>query len=226
MKVRLSHRPSPATAIALVSLFVALGGTSYAAFAVPQNSVGTKQLKNNAVTTGKLANHAVTKSKFNPAGVTVPNAKRAAAAKTALHADAASTALEATAVNGERIMNFHQTVAKGTSAQQTVFSDDGLTLTLSCASGEPIAEASSSQAGNLMRGTAVTFTGSGPVGTSNTAPGSPSTLIDPSQERGTFELHYLKPNGQHVDIIAVVDDTNTIGGFDGCLLEGTAIAGS
>src|SRR3954468_8431283 len=49
-------RPSPATVIALVALFVALGGTGYAALSLPKNSVGTKQLKNNAVTGAKVKN--------------------------------------------------------------------------------------------------------------------------------------------------------------------------
>ncbi len=41
-------------AIALLALFVALGGTSYAALALPANSVGTKQLRNGAVTAAKV----------------------------------------------------------------------------------------------------------------------------------------------------------------------------
>ena len=47
--------PSPAMVISLIALFVALGGTSYAAItALPINSVGTKQIKNGAVTAAKL----------------------------------------------------------------------------------------------------------------------------------------------------------------------------
>jgi hypothetical protein len=40
--------------IAYLALFVALGGTGYAASQLPDNSVGTKQLKNKAVTKPKL----------------------------------------------------------------------------------------------------------------------------------------------------------------------------
>jgi hypothetical protein len=47
-------------AIAYLALFVALGGTSYAAIKIPNNSVGTKQLRNSAVTSKKLANGSVT----------------------------------------------------------------------------------------------------------------------------------------------------------------------
>jgi hypothetical protein len=41
-------------AIALAALFVALGGTSYAAFSLPAGSVGTPQLRNHSVTPVKL----------------------------------------------------------------------------------------------------------------------------------------------------------------------------
>jgi hypothetical protein len=41
-------------AIAYLALFVALGGTSYAAFKLPANSVGTRQLRNHSVTPIKL----------------------------------------------------------------------------------------------------------------------------------------------------------------------------
>ena len=42
-------------AIALLALFVALGGTSYAAMSLPPSSVGTAQLRDGAVTLQKLA---------------------------------------------------------------------------------------------------------------------------------------------------------------------------
>src|SRR4051794_5445663 len=41
--------------VALLALFVALGGTSYAALALPAHSVGSQQLKNRAVTPSKVA---------------------------------------------------------------------------------------------------------------------------------------------------------------------------
>ncbi len=53
----------PATAISLLALFIALGGTSYAAVTVARNSVGTVQLKNGAVTSAKIAVDAVTSAK-------------------------------------------------------------------------------------------------------------------------------------------------------------------
>jgi hypothetical protein len=49
------RRPSPAMVVALIALFVALGGGAYAALKLPKGSVGTKQLKKGAVTPPKLA---------------------------------------------------------------------------------------------------------------------------------------------------------------------------
>lgn len=49
-------KPSPAMAVALLALFVALGGEAYA---VARNSVGTAQIRNGAVTNAKLARNSV-----------------------------------------------------------------------------------------------------------------------------------------------------------------------
>jgi hypothetical protein len=46
--------------VALLALFVALGGTTYAATTLPKNSVGTRQLRHGAVTGAKLHKSAVT----------------------------------------------------------------------------------------------------------------------------------------------------------------------
>src|SRR3954466_1564859 len=49
--------------IGLLALFIALGGTSYAAVTLPVNSVGTKQIKKNAVTKAKIKKNSVTSVK-------------------------------------------------------------------------------------------------------------------------------------------------------------------
>lgn len=56
--------PSPSLVISLAALFVALGGTAYAATRLPSNSVGTAQLKKGAVTSSKIKDGAVTGSKI------------------------------------------------------------------------------------------------------------------------------------------------------------------
>jgi hypothetical protein len=55
---------SPAMAVAIVALAVALGGTSYAALRLPRNSVGNKQIKRNAVTGSKVKNRSLGNSDF------------------------------------------------------------------------------------------------------------------------------------------------------------------
>ena len=51
-------------AVAYVALFVALGGTGYAAVTLPRNSVGTAQLRRGAVSTNQLHNHSLTPVKL------------------------------------------------------------------------------------------------------------------------------------------------------------------
>lgn len=59
-KRRWLRAPSPSMIVACIALFVALGGTSYAAIKLPANSVGTKQIKNSAVTGAKVKDATLT----------------------------------------------------------------------------------------------------------------------------------------------------------------------
>jgi hypothetical protein len=81
-------RPSHATVVAYIALFVALGGSAYAVKQLPKNSVGPKQLRKNAVTkkkvrknaisTPKIVNNAVTGAKVKESTLgTVPTANTA-----------------------------------------------------------------------------------------------------------------------------------------------------
>jgi hypothetical protein len=58
--VRLLARHLRANAVAYLAIFVALGGTSYAAITIPNNSVGNKQLKKDAVDSKKVKNSSLT----------------------------------------------------------------------------------------------------------------------------------------------------------------------
>lgn len=90
-------------AIAMIALFIALGGTASAA-TLAVNSVGTKQLKKNAVTTAKIKNNAATTPKIKDAAVT--GAKLAAGAVTSdkLATGAVTTGnLAAGAVTGDKV---------------------------------------------------------------------------------------------------------------------------
>lgn len=74
LKSLMSRRPSAAIVISSAALFMSLGGVGYAAIAIPDNSVGTAQLKNNAVTNSKIKNNAVNYKKINPGSVGIVRA--------------------------------------------------------------------------------------------------------------------------------------------------------
>ncbi len=87
-------RPSHATVVAYLALFVALGGSAFAATLLGKNSVGTKQLKKNAVTSPKIQKQAITANKVKNGTLTgtqieastlgtVPAADQAHSAQTA-----------------------------------------------------------------------------------------------------------------------------------------------
>jgi hypothetical protein len=97
-----SKRPSPALAIALIALFVALGGSAYAV-----KKVGTKEIKANAVTAAKIKKSAITTPKIRNEAVTgakvdeaslgvVPDAANAASAATAITSQNSVNAVNAT----------------------------------------------------------------------------------------------------------------------------------
>jgi hypothetical protein len=69
-KRRWLRAPSPSMIVACVALFVALGGTSYAAIRLPANSVGTKQIKKSAVTAVKVKDATLTGAKIKDASLT------------------------------------------------------------------------------------------------------------------------------------------------------------
>src|SRR5580765_1683216 len=68
------RRPSPALVISIIALFVALGGTGYAALRLPANSVGSAQVINGSLQTADLAARTKTAlhGKAGPVGAVGP----------------------------------------------------------------------------------------------------------------------------------------------------------
>ncbi|HEY3021432.1 MAG TPA: collagen-like protein, partial [Solirubrobacteraceae bacterium] len=60
----LHRRLSYANVMATLAVFVALGGSSYAALKLPRNSVGAKQLRKNAVTGVKVKDSSLSAKDF------------------------------------------------------------------------------------------------------------------------------------------------------------------
>jgi hypothetical protein len=224
--------PSPAMVVALVALLVALGGTGYAAFSVPSNSVGTKQLKNGAVATSKIKNRAVTAQKINAAGLTVPNATNA---KRAASAEAAKSAAEAAAVGHNTVRMIHVNVpvpASGSTSRQ-LFKLDGLTITHSCesaGSGNQDLTATASHVGDLKIVTTNEHI-SGPnqvahefsdFGPASGATDLYSGITDTQNVVG--RLIWTTPSGR-VLTFDYQDDSSAFGSGNTCALAGMVLAG-
>lgn len=105
---RIFRSASYANVTATIALFAALGGTSYAAFTLPANSVGNVQIKSNAVTSAKVKNHSLLAADFQfgqippgPAGATgATGATGPAGAKGAIGATGATGPAGATGATG------------------------------------------------------------------------------------------------------------------------------
>lgn len=128
------RRPSPALIVSVIALVVALGGTSYAAFTLPKNSVGTKQLRKGAITSTKIKNGAVTKAKLNLAGVVAPSALNANHANRADFADDADMldGQPATAYLGSNALVHTGPVVLGTGASAVLLRNGSLSLAADC----------------------------------------------------------------------------------------------
>ena len=90
--MRRFQRPSPPTTISLLALFVALGGTGYAAV-----KIDGKNIKNKTISAAKLKNNTLTGSQVNESKLAkVPSAATADRAVSATTAGSAGTAATAT----------------------------------------------------------------------------------------------------------------------------------
>jgi hypothetical protein len=110
-RLRLSY----ANVMSTLAVMIALGGTSYAAFSLPNNSVTSKKIKNGAVHTSdlgnaavtgkKLANNAVSTAKITPAAVGTTQLGNAAVTASKLApAAVTSTALAPNSVSESNIV--------------------------------------------------------------------------------------------------------------------------
>lgn len=66
---RIRKRLTYANVIATLALFIALGGGAFAAFRLPRNSVGNRQLRRNAVTGSKVKDGTLTGSDFKKGSI-------------------------------------------------------------------------------------------------------------------------------------------------------------
>jgi hypothetical protein len=88
---RARRRLSFANVTSAIALFVALGGTSYAAIALPHNSVGSSQIRANAVKKSEIATRAVGRSEIQHNGVYRSEVRRDAVGASELRGNAVSS---------------------------------------------------------------------------------------------------------------------------------------
>jgi hypothetical protein len=114
MKRLLGRRPSPAMLVALLALFVAMGGSSYAAVKIgardiQRGAVGTRAIANESIRSADIHNATISGADIKDDSLTnadIDNASLSAAtaksANTAAHASTATTATSATSANSAK----------------------------------------------------------------------------------------------------------------------------
>jgi len=160
-------------AVALVALFVALGGSAVAASgqisrlingtSIKRGTLPGDRLKRGTVKGDRIARRTLTGTQVNVARLgTVPKAKAADTAARATNATTAQNAVNASSVGGVATKRFLVKVATG-GAATTVLSLGGVTLTGACPGGRPTLSANTAVDNAWMRGhflTEATATGS------------------------------------------------------------------
>ena len=158
MRKGLVRRPSPATVIASIALFVSLGGVSYGVATgsidsreIKNNDVRTKDLRNNDVRgsdirTGTVAGSDVGSNTLTGADIlesslgTVPSAAAAnvaATANSANSANTANTADNATSVGGVRVVRIASFLPDN-NAETTVLDVGGFQIKATCSGASQI----------------------------------------------------------------------------------------
>ena len=230
--------PSPALVVASLALAVALGGTTYAATALPKNSVGAKQLKAGAVSTVKLAKNSVTSKQIKDhtivaadlaqSAITLQTASAKAAtaghADTAAHADTADTA---TSVGGATFATIDYRVGAGT-PDHPLLAANGLTISASCdASGTLALSLSSATAGAEYALIATDETGNVRGDSFNAWPGEAFDIATrlglPDLTRESIRLTYQNPSGQPV-LVEIATDSEAFNGAAPCYAGGYAMS--
>jgi hypothetical protein len=166
-----SRRPSPATIISLIALFVALGGTSYAAVALaPNNSVGSAQVINGSLQKKDLSKKAVAALKGNrglrgpagaqgPAGAAGPagatGAAGAAGAAGAVGATGPAGAPNPNAVDSDKVDGFDANqLVRATGITSTTINDNFDTCAMTTLLTKAV---TASSAGILLLNATITF---------------------------------------------------------------------
>jgi hypothetical protein len=224
-----SYRPSPAMIVALIALFVALSGTTYAVTRLPSRSVGSSQIKSKAVITRTLKARNVTRTKIARSAIDSSLVQNDSLRGTDIleaslgTVPSASKAVNADKVGGLSVQKFSFRVSAGT-ASTNVLNVGGLAINASCNSGTNLTVSASTAVSGANIHSGGTFD-----------PGSQSFYVendsfdvggsfDPLQTGTTFgtnvngTLVYARPDGGVVTVEYLANESPAL-----CVFAGTAI---
>ncbi len=149
-------KPSPASVLSVLALFVSLGGTGYAATQIPRNSVGTKHLRHNAVTSAKVKNGALVLTDFRASARTKLHGKdgvRGAAGAAGARGLIGANGLRGSAgLQGNQGLQGDPGAPGATGVEQVVVRTTGFTFSLSTGAGQTQSDDVQCQAGESVVG--------------------------------------------------------------------------
>lgn len=231
--------PSPALVVASLALAVALGGTTYAATALPKNSVGTKQLKSGSVSAVKLAKGSVTTRQIKDHTIVAADLAKnaypalpgkvasAGHADTAGRADTAGHADTAGSIAGATFTTIDYRVGAGSPAAGIV-SANGLTVSATCDASGTLLLSIASATGDAEYALLATDETGNVRGDSFSAWSGEEFDIAarlglPDLTRESLHLTYQNPSGKPV-LIDVATDGGAFNGAASCYAAGYAIS--
>jgi hypothetical protein len=214
-------RPSPALVIAVLALFVALGGTTYAVQRLPKRSVGPAQLRTDAVRNKNIKAGAVSRSKIRRKAVTADQVGTDALLGRNILESSLGKVPDSDKLDGQDSSKFVRGTridrfTLGSGQSQLFFSFGSVTLTASCQIGPPgdqaKVEITSGQAGN--------FDSNGSV--SPLVPGQPRTFVSAGGFGGA-DGRVLTADGTEIPEMSLYAGVDTPGFAGRCVFGGVAL---
>jgi hypothetical protein len=231
--------PSPALIVASLALAVALGGTTYAATALPKNSVGERQLKSGSVSTVKLAEGSVTSRQIKDHTIVAADLAKnaypglpgkiasAGHADTAGRADSATHADSSDSVSGATFTTIDYRAGAG-SAATAIVSANGFAISASCDAAGTLLLSLASATGDAEYALLATDdTGNVRGDSFNAWTGEAFDIAArlglPDLTRESLRLTYQNPSGKPV-LVEISTDGDAFNGAASCYAGGYAIS--
>jgi hypothetical protein len=233
MLSRLKRRPSPATVIALVALFVALGGTSYAALVITGRNVRNGSLTGADVKTNSLTGvdirgiHGadVSTNSLTSSDIAESKLGKVPSAKSADRAVTATTATSTGSVNGLAVRKFSAKIGPG-DPEQVVTTAAGVTVRASCPAGSPAIRATSDINDAVIGVSLTTAAGAAAGGQDKGFDIGESADLDQGAANATGVASYSTPTGATTTVTYGFGSAPTFGGTNaGCAIWGTVVGG-